>query len=69
MNLIGKQAPDFQSKAVVNGQIVDSFSLSQFKGKHVVLFFYPLDFTFVAQLNFMRLKKKDRNLRKKVFNY
>ena len=39
MNLIGKQAPDFQSKAVVNGQIVDSFSLSQFKGKHVVLFF------------------------------
>lgn len=47
--LVGKQAPDFNAKAVVNGHIVDSFSLSQFNGKkYVVLFFYPKDFTFVC---------------------
>lgn len=47
--LVGRQAPDFTAKAVVNGQIVDSFKLSQFKDKkYVVLFFYPLDFTFVC---------------------
>ncbi len=48
--LVGKAAPDFTAEAVVNGtEFVDSFTLSQFKGKkHVVLFFYPLDFTFVC---------------------
>lgn len=47
--LVGKQAPDFSAAAVVNGnEIVNDFTLSQFKGKHVVLFFYPKDFTFVC---------------------
>lgn len=47
--LVGKKAPNFDAKAVVNGHIVDSFSLDQFKGKkYVVLFFYPKDFTFVC---------------------
>ena len=47
--LVGKQAPDFSAKAVVDGgQFVDDFSLSQFKGKYVILFFYPKDFTFVC---------------------
>jgi peroxiredoxin (alkyl hydroperoxide reductase subunit C) len=47
--LVGKQAPDFSASAVVNGtEIVKDFTLSQFKGKHVVLFFYPKDFTFVC---------------------
>ena len=48
--LVGKQAPDFNVKAVVNGnEIKDSYTLSQFKGKnYVMLFFYPLDFTFVC---------------------
>merc|ERR1712168_1045610 len=45
---IGCQAPDFKSTAVVNGEFVDGFTMSQFKGKYVVLFFYPLDFTFVC---------------------
>ncbi|XP_067010447.1 peroxiredoxin 2 [Anabrus simplex] len=42
-----KPAPVFEGTAVVNGQFKD-ISLSQFKGKYVVLFFYPLDFTFVC---------------------
>jgi peroxiredoxin (alkyl hydroperoxide reductase subunit C) len=41
-------APDFKATALVNGQFVPDFSLSQFQGKKVVLFFYPLDFTFVC---------------------
>lgn len=47
--LVGKQAPDFKEKAVIKGEIKADFTLSQFKGqKYVVLFFYPLDFTFVC---------------------
>jgi len=47
--LVGKQAPDFTAAAVLaDGTIQEDFSLSQFKGRYVVLFFYPLDFTFVC---------------------
>lgn len=48
--LVGKPAPDFTSGAVLgNGDIVDAFNLSaEIKGKKAVLFFYPLDFTFVC---------------------
>ena len=47
MSLIGKQAPDFTAKAVVKNEIIENFTLSDHQGKYVVLFFYPLDFTFV----------------------
>ncbi len=40
-------APDFTAQAVVNGEFV-STKLSDYKGKYVVLFFYPLDWTFVC---------------------
>lgn len=46
--LVGKPAPAFKAKAVVDGKIVEGFSLRDFIGKYVVLFFYPLDFTFVC---------------------
>ncbi len=47
--LVGKKAPAFSSAAVVNGgEFVENFSLDQYKGKYVVLFFYPKDFTFVC---------------------
>ncbi len=46
--LVGKKAPDFQLNAVVNGKIENHYSLSSLKGKYVLLFFYPLDFTFVC---------------------
>ncbi|XP_050527484.1 peroxiredoxin 1 [Daktulosphaira vitifoliae] len=42
-----KPAPKFSGTAVVNGQFKD-ISLESYKGKYVVLFFYPLDFTFVC---------------------
>lgn len=44
---IGKPAPVFQGTAVVNGQFKE-ISLSQYKGKYVIIFFYPMDFTFVC---------------------
>ena len=47
-NIIGKTVPDICTKAVVNSQIQDGFTLQQFTGKKIVLFFYPLDFTFVC---------------------
>jgi alkyl hydroperoxide reductase subunit AhpC len=40
--VIGKPAPDFKTMAVVNGEF-KTVSLSDYKGKYVVLFFYPLD--------------------------
>jgi peroxiredoxin 2/4 len=46
--LVGKQAPEFKTKAVINNTIVNDFSLFHLRGKNVVLFFYPLDFTFVC---------------------
>ena len=48
--LVGKAAPDFTVPAVLgNGEIVDSFSFSEAtQGKYAVVFFYPLDFTFVC---------------------
>lgn len=47
--LVGKKAPEFTAQAVVNGgEFVENFSLEQFKGKYVVMFFYPKDFTFVC---------------------
>ncbi|PHS15722.1 MAG: peroxidase [Kangiella sp.] len=48
--LVGREAPDFTAAAVLgNGEIVDTFNLSEtIKGKMAVIFFYPLDFTFVC---------------------
>lgn len=48
--LVGRAAPDFTAPAVLgNGEIVDSYHLSDaIKGKYAVIFFYPLDFTFVC---------------------
>ncbi len=45
---VQKEAPDFTAAAVVNGNIVQDYKLSSTRGKYAVLFFYPLDFTFVC---------------------
>ncbi|CAI9717158.1 thioredoxin-dependent peroxide reductase, mitochondrial [Octopus vulgaris] len=44
---IQQAAPDFKGTAVVNGEFKD-LKLADYKGKYLVLFFYPLDFTFVC---------------------
>lgn len=46
--LVGKPAPDFTAQAVYGNNEIKELKLSSLKGKYVVLFFYPLDFTFVC---------------------
>ena len=46
--LVTKTAPDFKATAVMGDNSFKDVSLSDYKGKKVVLFFYPLDFTFVC---------------------
>ena len=50
MSLVGKKAPIFTAKAVLNGnEIVEDFSIENLIGKkEIILFFYPKDFTFVC---------------------
>ena len=45
--LVTKPAPDFKAQAVMPDNTFKEVSLSDYKGKKIVLFFYPLDFTFV----------------------
>lgn len=58
--LVGKKAPHFEADAVINGgEIVEKFSLSRYIGKkHVVFFFYPLDFTFVCPTEILAFQHK-----------
>ena len=58
--LVGKKAPSFSSKAIIDGEkIVENFSLEQFIGKKtVVLFFYPKDFTFVCPTELFAFQEK-----------
>ena len=57
--LINTTAPQFTAPAVMpNNSIKEDFSLADFKGKYVVLFFYPLDFTFVCPTEIIDFNKK-----------
>lgn len=57
--LVGKQAPDFTATAVMaDGSLNSEFKLADFKGKYVVLFFYPLDFTFVCPTELIAFSKR-----------
>ena len=58
MTLVTKTAPDFTAKAVMPDSDFDEITLSSFRGKYVVLFFYPLDFTFVCPTEIIAFDKK-----------
>lgn len=55
--LVGKHAPDFKAKAVFENQTKE-ITLSDYKNKYVVLFFYPLDFTFVCPTEMHAFQEK-----------
>ena len=64
--LVTKQAPDFQCTAIMPDNTFQDISISDYRGKKVVLFFYPLDFTFVCPTELIAFDKrlndfKDRN--------
>ena len=57
--LVGRKAPAFSAAAVTNGNdIVTDFTLEQVKGKYVILFFYPKDFTFVCPTELYAFQEK-----------
>ncbi len=56
--LVTKQAPDFTAKAVMPDNSIADLTLSAYKGKHVVLYFYPLDFTFVCPTEILAFNEK-----------
>jgi len=56
--LVTQQAPDFTAEAVMPDNSFGSITLSAFRGKYVVLFFYPLDFTFVCPSEILAFNKK-----------
>ena len=62
--IVGYQAPQFKAPVFEDGRIKE-ISLSDYKGKWVVLFFYPLDFTFVCPTEIVEFNKKAEEFRKK----
>jgi len=62
--LVQKQAPEFKATAVVKGQF-EELSLNGLRGQYVVLFFYPLDFTFVCPTEILAFNEKLAEFKKR----
>lgn len=54
---VGQEAPDFEAEAVVDDRF-ENVKLSDYRGKWVVLFFWPLDFTFVCPTEVVAFSKR-----------
>src|SRR5262245_19297901 len=63
MSIVGKKAPDFTADAVVGEGEFKKVSLADYKGKWVVLFFYPLDFTFICPTEISEFSKRDNEFK------
>ena len=65
--LVGREAPDFTVPAVLGtGEIVDSYNFKEAtKGKYAVIFFYPLDFTFVCPSELIAFDHRIEEFRKR----
>lgn len=62
--LVTQPAPDFKADAVMPDGSFKQVSLSDYKGKYVVLFFYPLDFTFVCPTEIIAFSEKAADFEK-----
>ena len=56
--LVTQEAPDFTANAVLPDNTFAPLTLSSYRGKYVVLFFYPLDFTFVCPSEIIAFNKR-----------
>ncbi len=65
--LVGKKAPDFTAAAVLgNGEIVGNFNLHKtIENKYALVFFYPLDFTFVCPSELIAVDKRKDEFKKR----
>jgi len=64
MVLTGKQAPDFKAMTAFKGDCKEIY-LSDYRGKYLVLFFYPLDFTFVCPTELHAFQHKLHEFKKR----
>lgn len=63
--LVTKEAPDFTAQAVMPDNSFAELTLSKYRGKYVVLFFYPLDFTFVCPSEILAFNKRVAEFKEK----
>jgi len=64
-SLVTKEAPDFTAQAVMPDSSFEELKLSDYRGKYVILFFYPLDFTFVCPSEIIAFDKMIEKFRSK----
>ncbi|MDP8239464.1 MAG: peroxiredoxin [Candidatus Hatepunaea meridiana] len=64
-SLVTKEAPDFTAQAVMPDNSFKELKLSDYRGKYVILFFYPLDFTFVCPSEIIAFDKMIEKFRSK----
>ena len=65
--LVTKEAPDFTATAVMgDNSFKEDFRLSSMRGRYVVLFFYPLDFTFVCPSEILAFDDRLEEFRERV---
>ena len=60
--MISKPAPEWEGTAVLNGQFKE-LKLSDYRGKYLVFFFYPLDFTFVCPTEILAFNDRVKEFR------
>ena len=65
MCLVTKQAPEFEAEAVMPNNSIETVSLSSYRGKYVVVFFYPLDFTFVCPSEILAFNRQVEDFKAK----
>ena len=63
MPFVYQPAPQFTADAVIDGGVDKKISLADYKGKWVVLFFYPLDFTFVCPTELLQFKELSKEFK------
>lgn len=63
--LVTQEAPDFTAQAVLPDNSFAELTLSKYRGKYVVLFFYPLDFTFVCPSEILAFNKRVNEFKEK----
>jgi len=64
-SLVTKEAPGFKAQAVFANNEIKELDLSEYRGKYVVLFFYPLDFTFVCPSEIIAFDKSLEKFKEK----
>lgn len=63
--LVGKQAPEFVTAAVVGGTIHEHYSFEYLENKNILLIFYPLDFTFVCPTELIAFQEAREDFEKR----